>query len=136
MDVDSGVVVGVLSHNPGDVGDVHGVQQMGDPEDADCLETGVGQHDLRLAAGGGVSVICGLDVCFQNIPDALEALENLLRHCRDISIRFHPGDQFLEDLLGFDAAFDHGGGCARTLFENLRIHDAPESSDQNKCLIL
>ena len=59
VDVDAGVVVGVLGHHPGDHGDLHAIEHVGDAVDKDGVEAGVGEDDLLLGGRGRVAVKVG-----------------------------------------------------------------------------
>jgi len=46
MDVDAGYAVGVLAHDPGNQGNIHQVQLVGDTMDGDCGNVGIADDDL------------------------------------------------------------------------------------------
>ena len=80
MNVDAGEGMGVFRHHPGQHGNLQKIQLMGDAENADGLKGRVGQHDLLRAGGSGVTLIAGLNVGFQRLPDGRQFGKQGVRH--------------------------------------------------------
>ena len=60
VDVDAGRAVGIFAHDARDERHAALIQLVRDAVDEDGIQTGVGEDDLLLAAGGGVAVeVCG-----------------------------------------------------------------------------
>jgi len=62
VDVDAGDAVGVFGHDAGDEGDLEAMEFVGDAEDGDREEAGVGEDDFIGIGGGGVAVEGGLNI--------------------------------------------------------------------------
>ena len=62
VDVNAGPSVAVFRHDPGDKGNAHGVEFVGEALDGDGLETGIAEDHFLLGEAGGVAVVGGLDV--------------------------------------------------------------------------
>ena len=62
MNVDAGAAVRPFGHHAGQEGDAFLVQDMGETEDCDGLDTGIGENDFLLARRRGIALIGGLDI--------------------------------------------------------------------------
>ena len=78
VDVDARDLVGIFRHHPGQDGHPHLIELVGDAENADGLESGVGEHDLVCALGRRVAPVGGFHVLVQGgldggqLPDQLQ----------------------------------------------------------------
>ena len=62
VDVNAGPSVAVFRHDPGDKGNAHGVEFVGQALDGDGLEAGIAEDHFLLGEASGVAVVGGLDV--------------------------------------------------------------------------
>ena len=73
--VDAGPSVAVLRHDPGDKGNAHGVEFVGQALDGDGLEARIAEDHFFLSEAGGVAVVGGLDVGLDEGSDFGESQE-------------------------------------------------------------
>ena len=95
MDVDAGDTVGIFGHHAGENGDAHGIELVGDAEDADGFKRRIGQHDLVRAFRGGVALVSGLYVRFQRGLDLRQRPDQLQRLAHAVAAFRHDALQRL-----------------------------------------
>ena len=95
VNVDTGEGMGIFRHHPGQHGDLHEIQLMGDAENADGFKGWVGQHDFLPAGGGGIALVGSLHVGVQRVPDGGEFGKQSVDHI--VILRGFPIDP-LQDL--------------------------------------
>ena len=77
VDVDTGQVVGVFGHHPGQQRNFEMVEMMGHAVDRDGKEAGIAENNLVNTFGGGVALDSGTDVGCQDAAQSRQLLDKI-----------------------------------------------------------
>ena len=80
VDIDARLAVGVLGHDSRQQGHPHGIEHMGQAINRNGENAGVAIDDLIGAVGGGVSVVEGLHIRLDHVPQRRNGPEEIQAH--------------------------------------------------------